>query len=99
MFQAATDKGLWRVNSGFWAIALAEVTKAAPRMKSAPASKLSPSPSPSAMMPMPANETNVPAQAMTEKRSPRKAVAKSAVRIGLMLMMKLAAPAETVNSP
>jgi hypothetical protein len=87
------------VNSGFWAMALADVTKAAPRMSSAPASKRSPSPSPSAMMPMPAKESSVPPQAMTEKRSERKAVANSAVRIGLTLMMKLAAPAETVSSP
>ena len=50
-------------------------------------------------MPTPAKESNVPAQAIRLKRSPRKDVAKIAVRIGLTLMMKLAAPAETVSSP
>jgi len=51
------------------------------------------------MMPIPAKEMTVPSQAIPEKRSPSSAMAMMAVKIGLTLMMKPAAPAETVSSP
>ena len=44
MFQAETVSGLWRANSGFCAMVLTEVQRAAPRISSAPVSKRRPSP-------------------------------------------------------
>ena len=72
---------------------------AAPSTKSAPISILNPSPSPNAMRPIPAKEIRVPSQARLLKVSFSNSMAKMAVMIGLILMMKLAAPADTVFSP
>ncbi|OWK19764.1 hypothetical protein AJ88_39600 [Mesorhizobium amorphae CCBAU 01583] len=91
--------GWWRAKSGFWTMVLTAEHRAEPKTSSAPVLKCRPCPSPMAMMPMPAKEIAVPSQAMPEKRSPSSAMAMMAVKIGLTLMMKPAAPAETVSSP
>ena len=99
MFQAETVSGLCRANSGFCTTVVIELQNAEPRISSAPASILRSSPSPSAISPMPANDTAVPSHAPRPKRSPRTIMASAAVMIGLTLMMKLAGPDDTVCSP
>lgn len=72
---------------------------AAPVIISAFGSSLKPSGLPAAMRPTPPKEMAVPIQPHRPKRSPRVAVAISAVKTGMVLMMKLAGPAATVVSP
>ena len=52
-----------------------------------------------AMMPTPMKEMAVPIQPHCPKRSPKTETAISAVKTGMVLMMKLAGPAATVCSP
>ena len=63
MFQADTVSGLWRANSGFWTMLAEAVHSAAPRISNAPRSTLNPSPSPSAISPIPVKEMTVPSHA------------------------------------
>ena len=51
------------------------------------------------MRPMPENDRAVPSHACREKASPSRTYARMAVMMGLVLMMKLAAPAEMLVSP
>lgn len=99
MFHADTASGPCVLNSGFCTTVDVAAQIAAPTISRAPVSRVRPSPSPSAIRPIPVNEIPVPIQAIKPKRSPSISIANTAVMIGLTLMMKLAAPAETVSSP
>src|SRR5213592_2121461 len=68
-------------------------------MKVVPAPKVKPPGWPEAMIAIPPKLTSVPIQPQIVKRSSRKISASSAVRIGALLTMKLAAPALTVYCP
>ena len=72
---------------------------AAIRMTKAPGAKRRPSPSPNAMSAAPKKLTTIPTHPAIRSRSPKKAVARSAVKIGAVLTSRLAGPAATVISP
>ena len=65
----------------------------------APGASPSPPLSPTEIMATPKKLTPIPIQPRARSRSPRNAVAKSAVKIGAVAISKLAPPAVTVNSP
>jgi hypothetical protein len=70
-----------------------------PSTRLAPAPKARPPGWTEAIRAMPAKLTSVPAQPRAPKRSPSTSRASSAVRIGAVLTMKLAAPAATLRCP
>src|ERR671920_452427 len=96
MFQAETVSGLCLVKSGFCTTVVTELQSAAPRMSRAPVSRRIPCPSLRAIKPIPANDRVVPIQARTLNRSPSTSTARPAVMIGVVLVIKVAAPAENV---